>query len=329
MKSRPLIPNVDPELAAALEVALDGGPSPITIDDLPQKREADLRSGRDARRALEARGVGVQEFEVVSSDGETLQLDLLSGPSRSSTSPLIYYVHGGGMMLGNRWTGIDVVEDWIFRFNAVVATIEYRLAPEAQFPLPQEDCYAALCWLSDHQGELGLNVGAGLIVGTSAGAGLAASVALMARERGGPKLAGMMLIAPMLDDRAETESARQYAQGMWSVEENRLGWDLLLGNALQDAEALPEWAVPGRCENLADLPHAFMEVGSADLFRDDTIAFADRIWRADGRAELHVWSGGFHGFEVLSHTLIAQAAIHARNSWIQRVLGVPDNPPTG
>ncbi len=328
MNSRLSIPNVDPELAAALQVALDGTPSPITLDYIPGKRAEDWQTSDLARAAAQARGVRVEEYDVTTADGATIRLDLLSGPNRSATSPLVYYVHGGGMMLGNRWSGIDVVEDWIHRFNAVVASIEYRLAPEHQYPIPHEDCYAGLKWVADHEHQLGLNAASGLLVGTSAGGGLAAAVALMARERGGPKLAGMMLIAPMLDDRSGTMSAKQYGNGMWSVAENTLGWRSLLGEAGHRAQALPDWAIPGRCDDLANLPHAFIEVGSADMFRDDTVDFASRIWRGGGRAELHVWSGGFHGFEVLSHTLIAQSAVHARNNWLQRLLGVPESPPT-
>lgn len=325
MNSRLAIPNVDPELAAALEMALDGTPSPITLADIPDKRAQDWEASHEARKTVIARGVRVEEFDVPTPDGSTVRLDLLSGPNRSATSPLVYYVHGGGMMLGNRWSGIDVVEDWVHRFNAVVASVEYRLAPEAQYPVPHEDCYAGLKWLADNEQRLGLNVASGLMVGISAGGGLAASVALMARERGGPKLAGLMLIAPMLDDRTESIAAQQYANGMWTVEENALGWGSLLGDAGNDIDSLPDWVIPGRCDDLSDLPHAFIEVGTADIFRDDTVDFASRIWRAGGRAELHVWAGGFHGFEVLSHTLIAQSAVHARNNWIQRLMGVPEN----
>lgn len=325
MNSRLAIPNVDPELAAALQVALEGTPSPITLDDIPAKRAQDWEASHEARRAVISRGVRVEEFDIPTIDGQSVRLDLLSGPNRSATSPLVYYVHGGGMMLGNRWSGIDVVEDWIHRFNAVVASVEYRLAPEAQYPLPQEDCYAGLKWIADNEHRLGLKVGSGMMVGISAGGGLAASVALMARERGGPQLAGLMLIAPMLDNRDDTTSARQYANGTWSVEENALGWNSLLGEAAEHLDDLPDWVVPGRCANLSDLPNAFIEVGTADIFRDDSVEFASRIWAAGGRAELHVWAGGFHGFEVLSHTLLAQSAVHARSNWLQRLFGMPEN----
>lgn len=324
MNSRLAIPNVDPELAAALEMALEGAPSPITLDDIPQKRAQDWEAAHEVRQTVIDRGVRMEEFDVPTSDGSTIRLDVLSGPGRSDASPLVYYIHGGGMMLGNRWSGIDVVEDWIHRFNAVVVSVEYRLAPEYQYPVPHEDCYAGLRWIADNQQRLGLNVATGLMVGISAGGGLAASVALMARERGGPKLAGLMLIAPMLDDRADSVAARQYANGMWTVEENALGWGSLLGEAAERIDDLPDWVIPGRCEDLGDLPHTFVEVGSADMFRDDGSDFAGRIWGAGGRAELHIWSGGFHGFEVLSHTLLAQSAVHARNNWIQRLFGLPE-----
>jgi len=326
MSARKPASPLDPELAAGLAVALMGSPSPITLADVPGKRLEEDRMGVAAVAAARQRGIRIEEADVPSVDGTPVRLSLLYGPDRSAASPFIYYIHGGGMMLGNRWSGLDVMEDWIDRFNAVVATVEYRLAPEHPFPLPQEDCYAGLVWAAGHENELGINVEAGLMAGISAGAGLAAAVALMARDRGGPKLSGMVLLAPMLDDRSISASSRQFSTSMWSAAENDLGWRSLLGELAGGPGPLPPHAAPGRCEDLSGLPHAFLEAGSAEIFRDETVDFASRIWRAGGRAELHVWSGAFHGFEILSHTLIAQSATQVRNSWIQRVLGVPENP---
>jgi acetyl esterase/lipase len=326
MGSRRPAPPLDPELAAGLAVALDGTPSPITLADVSGKRLEEGKIGATAVADARRRGIRIEEVDVPSYDSTPVRLSLLYGPSRSAASPFIYYIHGGGMMLGNRWSGLDVMEDWIRRFNAVVATIEYRLAPEYPFPAPQEDSYAGLLWAAQHQSELGINVEAGLIAGISAGGGLAASVALMARDRGGPKLAGMVLLAPMLDDRSTAIASRQFSTSMWSVEENELGWRSLLGDRAGGPDPLPPHAAPGRCDDLSGLPHAFLEVGSAEIFRDETVEFGSRIWRTGGRAELHVWSGAFHGFEILSHTLIAQSATQVRNSWIERVLGVPESP---
>ena len=325
MGARRNAPQLDPELAAGLAVALDGTPSPITLSDVPGKRIEEDRLTAAAVAAARGRGIRIDEVVALSADGTSVPVSILYGPARSATSPFIYYIHGGGMMLGNRWSGLDVMEDWIDRFNAVVATVEYRLAPENPFPAPQEDSYAGLVLVARQAGELGINVEAGLIAGISAGGGLAAGVALMARDRGGPQVSGMVLMAPMLDDRSTSMSAQQFSDSLWSAEENDLGWRCLLGEFAGGPGPLPPHAAPGRCEDLSGLPHAFLEVGSAEIFRDETEDFASRIWRAGGRAELHVWSGAFHGFEILSHTLVAQSATHVRNSWIQRVLGVPEN----
>jgi acetyl esterase/lipase len=247
-------------------------------------------------------------------------VSLVHRPDRSPSSPLVYYLHGGGMMLGTRWSGSDVFLDWIDRYNAVVATVEYRRAPEFPYPVPQEDCYAGLVHLAAEADRLGVNVRHGLLAGISAGGGLAASVALMARDRGGPAVAGQLLIAPMLDDRGVTRSTRQFPLGMWNAVENELAWRLLLGGRY-GGDDVPAYAAPARAGDLSRLPPAFLEVGSAEVFRDEVVAYASRIWADGGQAELHVWSGGFHGFGTFEHTVLAQGAAGSLRNWLDRILG--------
>lgn len=312
-------PPLDPEVAAALAVQLDR-PSPITEADIPGKRLEDEAAGAQAQERIAALGLVRVDLEAVGHDGAAVPVTLVHRPDRTATSPLVYYVHGGGMMLGNRWSGSEMFLDWIDRYNAVVATVEYRRAPEFRYPVPQEDCYAGLAHLAAHAEELGLNVGAGLLAGVSAGGGLAASVALMARDRGGPVTAGQLLIAPMLDDRGDTRSTRQFPTGMWNASENELAWRSLLGD-LYGTDHVPAYAAPARAADLSGLPPVFLEAGSAEVFRDEVVSFASRIWADGGQAELHVWSGGFHGFGTFEHTVLAQGAAHSLRNWLDRILG--------
>lgn len=313
-------PPLDPEVAAALAVQLDR-PSPITEADIPAKRREDDAASALALQRIEALGLVRVDLEAVGHDGAAVPVSLVHRPDRSAASPLVYYMHGGGMMLGNRWSGSDVFLDWVERYNAVVATVEYRRAPEHRYPVPQEDCYAGLAHLAAHAEELGLNTSTGLLAGISAGGGLAAATALIARDRGGPAVAGQLLVAPMLDDRGTTRSTRQYPTGMWNAVENELAWRSLLGD-LYGSGAVPPYAAPARATDLSGLPPAFVEVGSAEVFRDEAVAYASRIWADGGQADLHVWSGGFHGFGTFEHTVLAQGAQHSVRNWLDRILGV-------
>jgi acetyl esterase/lipase len=312
-------PPLDPEVAAALAVQLDR-PSPITAADIPAKRQEDADAGALACARIEQLGLVRTDLEAVGHDGTPVPLSLVHRPDRSATSPLVYYLHGGGMMLGNRWSGADVFVDWIERYNAVVATVEYRLAPEWPYPFPQEDCYAGLVHLAAQAERLQLNVGTGLLAGISAGGGLAAAVALMARDRGGPAVAGQLLIAPMLDDRGRTRSTRQFPTGMWNAAENALAWRSLLGERY-GTDDVPAYAAPARATDLSRLPPAYLEAGSAEVFRDEVVAYAGQIWADGGQADLHVWSGGFHGFGTFEHTVLAQGAARSLRNWLDRILG--------
>ncbi|MGQ7297111.1 alpha/beta hydrolase [Quadrisphaera sp. KR29] len=317
-------PPLDPEVAAALAVQLET-PSPITEADVPLKRAEDDAAAVSAQQRVAELGLVRRDLAATGHDGASVPLTLVHRPDRTATSPLVYFVHGGGMMLGTRWSGAEVFLDWVERYNAVIATVEYRRAPEHQYPVPQEDVYAGLQHLAEHAEALGVNPAAGVVAGISAGAGLAASVALMARDRGGAQVAGQLLLAPMLDDRGTTCSTRQYPTGMWNAVENELAWRSLLGERYGSGE-VPAYAAPARADDLSGLPPAFLEVGSAEVFRDEAVDYASRIWAQGGQAELHVWAGGFHGFGTFEHTVLAQGASASARNWLDRVLGVSGRP---
>lgn len=312
-------PPIDSESAAALALQVVQ-PSPITADDIPAKRVEDAAAAELAVRRIDDLGLVRTDETVRTPDGAELTISLVHRRDRIPTSPLIYYLHGGGMILGNRWSGAESFIEWIERYNAVVATIEYRLAPEHQYPVPQEDCYAGLCWLDEHAGRLGLNIDTALMAGFSAGAGLAAAVTLMARDRRGPTVGGQLLMAPMLDDRNDTVSARQFPTGLWNTKENELGWRSLLG-PLHGSADVPSYAAPARTTRFDGLPPAFIEAGSAEVFRDECVTYASGIWAAGGQAELHIWSGAFHGFQMLEHTALARGERDTLRNWLDRALG--------
>lgn len=212
---------------------------------------------------------------------------------------------------------LDLAED----LGLAVVSVEYRLAPETPHPGPIEDVYAGLVWTVQHADELGIDAARIVIAGGSAGGGLTAALALLARDRGGPALLGQMPLYPMLDDRNNTVSARQMAGvGIWDRTANDTGWTALLGDACGGPGVSP-YAAPARATHLSGLPPAFIDVGSAETFRDEAVAYASRIWAAGGVAELHVWPGAFHGFDHFApQAQVSQDARAARLRWLRRLL---------
>ncbi len=146
-------------------------------------------------------------------------------------APAICYLHSGGMIMGSATTGIEVPLEWAIELHAVIVSVEYRLAPEFAHPVPVEDCYSAFTWIHDHAEELDINPGRIILAGASAGGGLAAAVAMMARDRGGPVALGQVLMCPMIDDRNETPSSYELIdESIWDRTSNLTSWDALLGS---------------------------------------------------------------------------------------------------
>jgi acetyl esterase/lipase len=233
--------------------------------------------------------------------------------------PAIYFIHGGGMVAGNPRTDLPPILDQASALGLVVVSVDYRLAPEHPHPTPVEDCYRGLLTAASAPEIDPTRI---VIAGVSAGGGLAAAVTLLARDRAAPPLMGQLLICPMLDDRNDSFSGRQMAGlGVWDREANALGWSSLLGDASGGPDVSP-YAAPARAEDLSGLPPTYLDVGSAETFRDEDVAYAQRIWTFGGRAELHVWPGAFHGFDgLVPHAALSEAARNARLAWLRRLLG--------
>lgn len=316
----PVAPPFDVELGAVLALLGDAMPYSITAEMIPTMRAgvplpeiADLLAGRSI--AHQERSVPVEGGEVV--------LSIFSKTDQVTGGPGIFHTHGGGMVFGDRFTGADEYLGWVEQFDAVVVSIEYRLAPEHPDPTPVNDCYAGLVWMAEHAQELGFDPDRLIVAGASAGGGLAAGISLKARDEGGPALAGSLLIYPMIDDRNESVSSHQVAGfGVWDRSSNDTGWDALLGDR-RKTDGVSIYAAPARATDLSGLPPTFVDCASVEVFRDEDVAYATRIWQHGGVAELHVWPGGFHGFDALSPE--AQLSVEARTArvnWLHRILGV-------
>lgn len=229
----------------------------------------------------------------------------------------IYAIHGGGYVLGS-YEMLDAQFDrWCARFGCAGVSIEYRLAPEHPYPTPLEDCYTGLVWTHDHHAELGIDPGRIGIQGTSAGGGLAAALALLARDRGGPRIMFQLLECPMLDDRQQTPSSRIEGLAVWSREANEFGWRSYLGK-LVDAGEIPAYAAPARAEDLTGLPPALVAVGGADGFRDEDVLYALRLMQAGVPTELHVYPGAPHGAALVPSAPAALQWARDVEEWLGR-----------
>ena len=315
-------PPFDPELEAALTLLADQLPPSITPEMIPQLRQV-MPLDVSVDDVLEQAGVERRDVTIPGYGGDEIGVTVLRRAGRTGVGPGVYHTHGGGMIMGDRFVGLEHVLGWVTDLDAVVVTVEYRLAPEFPDPYPVRDCYAGLKWTAEHAEELGIDPARLIIAGASAGGGLAAGTALLARDEGGPALAGQVLIYPMLDDRDQTVSTAQIdGIGVWDRTSNVTGWSALLGDR-RGTDDVSVYAAPARATDLSGLPPAFIDCGSAEVFRDEDVAYATALWHAGVQAELHVWPGGFHGFDLMApHSVLAKAMRTARDSWVARAFGV-------
>ncbi|MEV0413490.1 alpha/beta hydrolase fold domain-containing protein [Streptomyces sp. NPDC050448] len=319
-------PPFDPELRAALAAMGEEAKQPVTLEGLAARQERDA-AARPRPTVRELRAGGRFEVEELRAprarDGREVTLVSARPAGVAGPLPLLYYMHGGGMIMGNAWSVLPrLLREWALPLQLAVISVEYRLAPRAQYPGPVEDCCTGLVWAADQAAGLGLDADRIIVGGKSAGGGLAAALALLTRDRGGPVPIGQLLLSPMLDDRNDTFSSHQMAgRDTWDRTSNATAWQALLGDRYGAAD-LPPYAAPARATDLSELPSAYIEVGSAETFRDEAVAYADAIWRAGGEAELHVWPGAFHGFDTLApRAVLSQDARDARSRWLRRLVG--------
>jgi len=290
---------VDPALIGILERP----PLEIRAEALPEIRA----TVRDLYLTLFGEGdpsVTVTEHLVPGPTGAPdVRLFVYTPPGPRAARPALFHIHGGGFILGDASMTAPLCQVRALEFDCVVVSVDYRLAPEAPYPGPVEDCYAGLTWTAAHATELCIDPTRIVVGGESAGGGLAAAVALLARDRAGPAIAMQFLIYPMLDHRtatpAEPSPNPHAGEFAWTREANRFGWTAMLGD-LDPAGEIPSYCSPARARTLTGLPAAFIAVGALDLFVDEDIEYAARLCRDGVPVELHVYPGAFHGFDAMA-----------------------------
>lgn len=236
--------------------------------------------------------------------------------------PCVYHIHGGGYVGGSASQLEPLHRPAAHDLNCVIVSVDYRLAPENPFPAGIEDCYAGLAWTFANAEALNIDRARIGVMGESAGGGLAASLALLARDRGEYKLAFQHLIYPMLDDRTCVVAEPNPVAGefIWTAHNNRFGWASLLGH-VPGAPGVSPYAAPARATNLGGLPPAFIACPTLDLFIDEDLAYANRLIRAGVAVQLYVYPGGFHGFDIFGGDApISVRARHDSRAALRRAL---------
>lgn len=316
-------PPFDTELKPVLDAVLQAFNSSLHPEDIPTLRSGGFTPG--VEELVKGRPIEHFELTVPGPQGAPeLLLSVFRRTDHVTPGPAFFFTHVGGLIFGDRFVGIAPIVNYVEQFDAVVVSVEYRLAPENPAPAQVEDAYAALKWTAEHADELGFDPAKLITVGGSAGGGLAAAVTLKARDdSNGPALAGQILMYPMLDDRNETVSSHQIdGIGVWDRTSNFTGWNAVLGDR-RGTDDVTIYESPSRATDLSNVPPTYIEVGSAEVFRDESVAYASAIWAAGGSADLHIWAGGFHLYElVAADTVIGTASREARTSWVRRTLGL-------
>jgi len=309
---------VDPELVEminALPVAeLDALSLPATraaMAGMVMPVETYAREAITSERRLVPGADGAPDVEVL----------IYRPRAQAKLRPAYLHIHGGGYVTGlaalNGPSNVRIAEE----LDCVVVSVEYRLAPETTAPGAVEDCYAALRWLHAAADEIGVDRARIAIGGESAGGGLAAALALLARDRAELPICFQLLIYPMLDDRTvSAEDPNPWTgQFVWTPSANRFGWKSLLGHEPGTADVSP-YAAAARASDLSGLPPAYICVGALDLFVDEDIAYAKRLLRAGVPTEFHIFPGAYHAFEMAVDATVTVGAQRERRAALARAL---------
>lgn len=309
---------VDPEL---IDVLNNWPLRDLSLDTLPQIRSAsrelalaEIALRQDFQTDTE---VSAREEIIAGEDamhpGIRLRIYIPTAAANKMKRGCYLSIHGGGYIMGN-----PDQNDWRHREFAkvqgcVVVAPAYRLAPEAPYPAALNDCFATLKWVHANADVLGIDPTRIVIGGESAGGGLAAALALLVRDQADIRLAGQILIYPMLDDRTgvEHDGGAYTGEFIWTRKKNRFAWGGYLPDKLAEDEQ--RYAVPARCSNLMGLPAGHVFVGALDLFRDESIQYANRLMAAGVNTNLHVYAGAYHAFDLsplASVTKRYQATFH-------------------
>ena len=311
---------IDPELASLVDVL-----PVIELDDMQVARDAFEQLIASLKTDIP--GIETLEIEDRLVPGHEDDPDVpvrVYRPKEPRTPPVpgILQIHGGGFVIGSVESEHAGAALMAIDTGAVVVSVDYRLAPEHPYPAGVHDCYAALTFLHAEAGSLGVDTSRLAVVGASAGGGLSAATALLARDRGGPPLCFQMLHIPELDDRLETPSMKTFVDSpVWNRPLAEISWRAYLGD-LYGAAEVPVYAAPARAADLSGLPPGYVSTAENDPLRDEGIIYATRLLQAGVSTELHLFPGTFHGSAMVTTAAVSKRAQREATTVLCRALGV-------
>lgn len=317
-----MAPSYDPEFAKAIEplLPLMAARPRVAVHDVETRRAATKEAiGAFVSLIPTSPDIQMTVHQVAAQDGYQITVHEYRMKTVSSSTPTsaVVHAHGGGMIAGDVETFKNYVAWQVEKTGIPFFSVDYRLAPEVTGTSLVDDCFAVLVWLNQNAKAFNVDPARIAVTGESAGGGIAAGVALKARDEGlSPPLAKQILIYPMLDDRNNKPiEALEALQPVWAVADNITGWAALLGKdkaGIPDAD-VPEYAAPARAKSVNGLPPTYIDVGTLDIFRDEDLLYASRIAAENIEVELHLYPGVPHGFELLAfQSGIAQQALRNR-----------------
>lgn len=301
--------NYDSELAQMLAFLPD---TSMPVGDPVQARAGFMEMTASLNAGLDQSGVVIENRMIAGPAGAPdIPVRIYTPEGLNTAVPGILHIHGGGFFLGDLDSELGACLGLCRELGAVVVSVDYRLAPETPYPGPLEDCYTALQWTNANSAQLHIDPTRLAVFGLSAGGGLSAATALLARDRGGPPICFQYLGIPELDDRLQTTSMQRFVDTpLWNRPNAEFSWDFYLGEQYQrGADDVPYHAAPARAEDLSGLPSAYVSTMEFDPLRDEGIEYALKLLRAGVAVELHSFPGTFHG-----SGLFATAEISRRES---------------
>jgi acetyl esterase len=308
----------DPELAPMIEA--------LPVPDLSDVAEL---------RAMITERIGALDRFASSDDVAVHHIQILGVQSTAPVAIRLYEprphlrsggalldLHGGGFVLGALANTHEHDMRLARETGAVVVAVDYRLSPEHPYPAALDDCHAALCWLSDRADALGMDRDRIAVRGVSAGGGLAAALALLLRDEGGPRLCFQFLVTPALDDRLRTDSVQRFTDTpLWTAQNARDSWAAYLGADRAGRANVPVYAAPARADDLTELPAAYISVMEFDPLRDEGIAYARALLAAGINVELHLFPGTFHGSVAIGRAEVSRRERQEEISVLMRHVG--------
>jgi len=288
---------------------------PVAVHDIATRRQngAMLLAMLNATPLIE--GVTTKSFKTKTADGHEMEMLWYSPASApAAPGPALLHIHGGGMILFDVHAFHPILNNTVAATGVPMLSVDYRLAPEHSDPTLVEDCYAGLTWLRDHAAELNVDPSRIGVMGESAGGGLSAGLALMARDRKfSPPLAKQILIYPMLDDRNTVPNEELAPFLVWSYEDNVTGWSAYVGKEKIGTDTVSKYAAPARETDLSGLPPTFIDVGTLDIFMNEDLEYARKLALAQVATEFHLYPGAPHAFEgIVPNAAVSKTAIEAR-----------------